>query len=66
MDHDDDLVTVTELAAYLEVQVKTLYARRYRREGPVGFRIGKHVRYRWSDVEHWVQERIELSDLNQS
>ena len=56
---EDRLVDVQELAAYLEVPVKTLYAWRYRREGPPGFRVGRHLRYRWSDVELWIQQRIE-------
>ena len=56
---EDRLVDVQEIAAYLEVPVKTLYAWRYRREGPPAFRVGRHLRYRWSDVELWIQQRIE-------
>ncbi|MDF1595753.1 MAG: helix-turn-helix domain-containing protein [Acidimicrobiia bacterium] len=59
MEHDERLVDVRELAAYLEVPVKTLYAWRYRREGPPAFRVGRHLRYRWRDVQQWIQERIE-------
>ena len=59
MEHDERLVDVHELAAYLEVPVKTLYAWRYRREGPPAFRVGRHLRYRWRDVQRWIQERIE-------
>jgi len=59
MEHDERLVDVHELAAYLEVPVKTLYAWRYRREGPPAFRVGRHLRYRWRDVQLWIQERIE-------
>lgn len=59
MEHDDRLINVHELAAYLEVPVKTLYAWRYRQEGPPGFRVGRHLRYRWSDVQCWIQLRIE-------
>ena len=59
MEQQDRLVDVQELAAYFEVPVKTLYAWRYRREGPRAFRVGRHLRYRWSDVELWIQERIE-------
>jgi predicted DNA-binding transcriptional regulator AlpA len=56
---EDRLVDVHELAAYLNLPVKTLYAWRYRREGPPAFRVGRHLRYRWSDVELWTQQRIE-------
>lgn len=59
MEHDDRLINVHDLAAYLEVPVKTLYAWRYRREGPPGFRVGRHLRYRWSDVQSWIQLRID-------
>ncbi len=57
MEHEDRLVTVQELAGYLEVPVKTLCAWRCRREGPPAFRVGRHLRYRWSDVQQWIQHR---------
>ena len=59
VDHDDRLIDVDELAAYLAVPVKTLYAWRYRREGPPAFRVGRHLRYRWSDVQHWIDQLID-------
>lgn len=62
MEHDDELLTVLELAEYLDVPIKTLYAWRYRGEGPAGFRIGRHVRYRRSDVQRWIQQRLALSE----
>jgi predicted DNA-binding transcriptional regulator AlpA len=58
---EDRLVDVKELAAYLNLPVKTLYAWRYRREGPPAFRVGRYLRYRWSDVELWIQQRIETT-----
>jgi excisionase family DNA binding protein len=59
MDDLDRLLTPQQLAAYLGVPVTTLYAWRYRGEGPPGFRVGKHLRYRWQDVERWVQNQLE-------
>lgn len=59
MEQDNRLVDVNELAAYLDVPVKTLYAWRYRREGPPAFRAGRHLRYRWRDVQAWIDQRIE-------
>ena len=59
MEHEDRLIGVHELAVYLAVPVKTLYAWRYRREGPPAFRVGRHLRYRWSDVQGWIQRRID-------
>ena len=58
MDSLEPLLTVQELADYLGVPVATIYTWRYRGEGPIGFRVGKHVRYRWTDVEHWIRDRV--------
>lgn len=55
---DERLLSVEELAGYLEVPVKTIYSWRHRNTGPKGFRVGKHLRFRWRDVQTWVAERI--------
>lgn len=55
----DRLLTVEELAEYLCVPVATIYAWRYRHEGPPGFRVGKHLRYRSSDVDQWIQRKLQ-------
>lgn len=55
------LLTVQELAEYLGVPVATLYQWRHRREGPPGFRVGRHVRYRWSDVQKWIEDQLGTS-----
>ena len=52
------LLSVEELADYLEVPVKTIYTWRHRNTGPKGFRVGKHLRFRWHDVQAWVAQRI--------
>ena len=59
MDQRDRLLTVAELADYLGVPVATLYQWRYRGEGPPGFRVGRHLRYRWSDIQQWIETRLE-------
>ena len=58
MEQLDRLLTVEDLAEYLDVPVSTVYAWRYRRQGPPGFRVGRHLRFRWSDVERWIKDRI--------
>lgn len=58
MASDDQLMTVQELAKYLGVPVGTLYQWRYRNEGPPGFRVGRHVRYRWRDVQDWISRKM--------
>ena len=64
MERTDRLLTVDELAIYLGVPVATLYAWRYRGQGPAGFRVGKHLRYRWSDIEYWIRELMNESGQN--
>jgi len=59
MQHLEPLIDVQQLADYLDVPVKTLYAWRYRREGPPAFRVGRHLRYRRSDIQRWIQQRID-------
>jgi excisionase family DNA binding protein len=56
---DRPLASIEEVASYLGVPVATLYRWRSRREGPPGFRIGRHVRFRWADVETWVTEQLQ-------
>jgi excisionase family DNA binding protein len=50
----DRLLSIPELADYLGVPIATIYRWRYMRDGPVGYRVGRHVRYRLSDVERWL------------
>ena len=63
MTDNDRLLTVEDLANFLDGPIKTLYAWRYRGEGPVGFRVGKHVRYRWTDVEQWIRDRVRVAEV---
>jgi excisionase family DNA binding protein len=63
MDSLDRLLTVEDLADYLDVPVATIYAWRYRRQGPPGFRVGRHLRYRRADVEQWITDRLEADVL---
>ena len=63
MTDDNRLLTAEDLAAFLDVPIKTLYMWRYRGEGPVGFRVGRHVRYRWSDVECWIGTRVRAAEV---
>jgi excisionase family DNA binding protein len=63
MDTVDRLLTVEELANYLDVPVATIYAWRHRRQAPPGFRVGKHLRFRWSDIQQWINDRIGADPL---
>lgn len=54
----DRLLTAQDLADYLEVPVKTIYTWRHRNAGPRGFRIGRHLRFQWRDVQAWLRDCI--------
>ena len=48
------LITADELGEALGVPKATLYAWRYRGEGPPSLKVGRHLRYRAADVEEWL------------
>ena len=49
------LWSVRDVARFLGVPAKTVYAWRSRGEGPPCFRVGKHLRFRRSEVETWLE-----------
>jgi excisionase family DNA binding protein len=51
----DRLMTMAEVSDLLGIPVSTLYGWRHRGEGPAGYRIGRHVRYRRAAVEAWIE-----------
>ena len=51
---DRRLASPQEVAEFLGVPVGTLYQWRHMRTGPKGYRVGRYVRYRWSEVEQWL------------
>jgi excisionase family DNA binding protein len=55
----ESLMTVEQVADYLNVPVKTVYRWRLTGTGPRGARVGRYVRFRRSDVEAWVERRVE-------
>lgn len=57
------LLSAQELADYLDVPLKTIYAWRYRGRGPRGFRVGRHVRFRLTDVQLWVSNQVQKDAL---
>jgi excisionase family DNA binding protein len=51
-----ELWTVDQVADYLGVPKQTVYCWRTSGYGPVGFRVGKHLRWRASTVIAWTLE----------
>ena len=47
------------LARYLGVPAATVKAWRYKGTGPRGLRVGRHIRYRRTDVERWLDLRAD-------
>jgi len=53
------LMTPEEVSDLLQVPVATLYGWRYKGLGPPAVRVGRHLRYRRSDIEVWFDKRGE-------
>jgi len=51
------LWNVQDLAEFLDVPVATIYKWRTSGEGPHGFRVGRYLRFRESDVLEWLETR---------
>jgi excisionase family DNA binding protein len=58
------LLTLEEVADLLRLPVATLYRQRYvgERPGSLGFRIGRHVRFRASDIDHFIEDLVASSE----
>lgn len=49
---------IRDVSAFLGVPVATLYQWRQLGTGPKAYRLGKHLRYRHSDVEAWLADQV--------
>jgi excisionase family DNA binding protein len=54
---NNDWQSPEELATEFELPLATIYRWRSERKGPVGHKLGRHVRYRRSDVEAWLRHQ---------
>jgi excisionase family DNA binding protein len=52
----EPVLTTSELAAHLGVPVQTIHDLRHAGRGPRGFRIGRELRYRVSQIQQWLAE----------
>lgn len=50
----EPVLTTSELAEYLGVHAQAIYDLRTDGRGPSGIRVGREIRYRVSDVLHWL------------
>jgi excisionase family DNA binding protein len=52
----EPVLTTSELAAHLGVPVQTIHDLRHTGRGPRGFRVGRELRYRVSEVQEWLAQ----------
>ena len=50
------VLTLSQLATQLDVSVQTLYDLRSQGRGPRGFRVGRELRFRVSEVDAWLAQ----------
>ncbi len=55
------LLSPADVAAYLGVPLRTVYAWCSRGDGPRGYRVGRHVRFVLDDVDRWLEDRRDAS-----
>ena len=61
MDHTSPLLIEREAAAYLRLSEGKLRFDRVQGVGPTYVKLGRSVRYRLSDIDHWLEERRRTS-----
>ena len=61
-DAGERLMSILDLSEMLGIPVETLYGWRHRGEGPQGYRVGRHVRYRPSTVNAWLEDQADPRD----
>jgi excisionase family DNA binding protein len=57
----DRLLSAQEVADYLGVPLTTLYAWRSKNAAPRAMKVGRHLRFKRSDVEGWLNEQADPS-----
>ncbi len=55
----DEWLSLEGIAKELGIPLRTLYAQRSRGIGPRGYKIGKHVRVRRSDLLAWLEAQAD-------
>lgn len=58
-DNPEELLTLDELCKMLKLTKATVYQYRCAGTGPTGYRIGKHLRFKRSDVISWLESKRE-------
>ena len=53
----EELLSTEDVADVLGIPLATLRKWRFEGRGPKGFRIGRHVRFRPSEVQRWIEDQ---------
>jgi excisionase family DNA binding protein len=59
LDVGERLMSITDLSQMLGVPIHTLCRWRHKGDGPVGYRTGRHVKYRRATVEAWLETQTD-------
>jgi excisionase family DNA binding protein len=57
----EQVLSLSQLCEHLQVSAQTIYDLRSQGRGPRGFRVGRELRFRISEVDAWL-ERMERDD----
>jgi len=57
----DGVLSLSELCTQLQVSAQTIYDLRSQGRGPRGFRVGRELRFRASEIDAWLS-RLESED----
>jgi excisionase family DNA binding protein len=55
----EGLMSPTDVSEMLRIPVHALYRWRYKGDAPVGYRVGRHERYRRETVEAWLEQQVD-------
>lgn len=59
----EQVLSLTELCEHLHVNAQTIYDLRSQGRGPCGFRVGRELRFRVSEVDAWLAQ-MEADDAD--
>lgn len=55
----DEWLSLERISEELNVPVRTIYAWRSQGVGPRGYRVGRHVRVKRSDLNAWLEQHAD-------
>ncbi|WAL64465.1 helix-turn-helix domain-containing protein [Amycolatopsis cynarae] len=57
------LAGIAEIAEHLGIPPSTIYDQRYRGTGvgALAIKVGKHLRWRWKDIDAWLDQQASQS-----